>query len=271
MPMLKFSRVSRGIFQGDGGRFLLGGSKGEWKLLELTGPNLTQIVGETTHKSKAAAIEAASELKTRTAPPIESSPFVTRQRDAAAQVDAEDAASRPPPGVSRTNWRNTLNALATEFGGAQALAIAVASKFSGETNDANARERQIAIVRRNEGKLSKSQVRALGEFDRLVPEPQGSSRVVDASFQFTINDENFTTDAETLEVIRSLFPTAMTEDTSALQAVMELGLSQGRIKRAGPQGTPLRITPTIGKRIQPTGLVRGKGRDRGGGRPSLVK
>ncbi len=173
MPLLKFSRVSRGIFQSDGGRFLLAGSKGEWTLVELTGANLTQVIGETKHKSKSAAIEAASELKARTAPPIESSPFVTKQRDSAAQVDAEDVARRPPPDISRTNWRNTLNSLAVEFGGAQALSIATAAKFAGELNDASTRRRAIEIIRSNEGRLSAGQVRALGEFNRLVPEPQG--------------------------------------------------------------------------------------------------
>jgi len=48
---------------------------------------------------------------------------------------------------------------------------------------------------------------------------------------FTLNDKAYETDAETLAVLRSIVPSARaTGDSSAVIAVIELGLKSGRIR-----------------------------------------
>lgn len=65
---------------------------------------------------------------------------------------------------------------------------------------------------------------------------------------FELNCVTFQADAETLAVLRQVLPAAKeTGDTSALQAVMELGLRSGRIV-AGEGATPCAIANALGYR-----------------------
>lgn len=51
---------------------------------------------------------------------------------------------------------------------------------------------------------------------------------------FEMNGKAYQTDAQTLEVLRSIVPAAKsTGDASAVAVVMELGLQMGRIKEVG--------------------------------------
>ena len=51
--------------------------------------------------------------------------------------------------------------------------------------------------------------------------------------KFEMNGKSYTTDAETIDVLRAITPTAKeTKDYSAVAVVMELGLRFGRIKEA---------------------------------------
>jgi hypothetical protein len=50
---------------------------------------------------------------------------------------------------------------------------------------------------------------------------------------FEMNGTIYKTDAKTLAVLRSVVPSAKTSsDSSAVQAIMELGLMTGRIRKA---------------------------------------
>lgn len=54
-----------------------------------------------------------------------------------------------------------------------------------------------------------------------------------AAHTFELNGNTYTTDAKTIEVLRSIMPSAKsTGDATAVQAVLFLGVKSGRIKQA---------------------------------------
>lgn len=61
--------------------------------------------------------------------------------------------------------------------------------------------------------------------------PSCTTQTTQTTFAFEIDGEFYTTDAETLAVLRSIVPDAKrTGDASAVAAVMEAGLMAGRIR-----------------------------------------